>query len=901
MPAREGTVAEADPIPGGGPVTRGGGSATEGGDSPPPLRLSPEAAAVIRGEIRRARGREVTFLLEVSEDRVLLNPRAVARGNRTAVLAVAREAPQGSVMVHNHPSGDLEPSQADLVVAASLAEAGVGSAIVDNGATELYVVAEPPAPRVRVPLDPEELDVFLGPGGPLARIHPGFEDRPGQREMARLVARRYNEGGVGLVEAGTGTGKSMAYLLPAALWALRNGERTVVSTNTINLQEQLVGKDLPLLRRALGEDLRWTLAKGRGNYVSIRRAHLAAATAFSLFPEDRSQELQGILEWLRTTEDGSLSDLSAPPSAEVWEEVQSDADICLRTRCPHFQDCFYQKARRTAASVEVLVVNHHLLFSDLAVRRATGNFTRSAVLPPYRHLVLDEAHNTEAAATDHLGVEVTRGGLYRLLSRLERRGKGVLADLQGQLSAHPDRGNAGEHLARIKGRVLPAVAKTRERLDPLLAPLEAFLEQGEGGPVRLGGGDGVEPGETDVVRESMSAFVSAARHLLLELEELRDRVLNDEDWGGLLEGRAMDLHSIHNRLVLAARGVQRVLTPGKERVGLVRWLEMRGRAGGGNLVLAAAPIEVGPLLREDLFERLHTAILTSATLTTRASFEYLRTRVGLGIDTGRITLEEETVFRAAGGGVFQVEDGGLPEMEEDGLLEAEEAVVPSPFDFASQSLLAVPTDLPGAREPGDRFQEETARVVMDVASITGGGLFVLFTSHRALRRVAEFLRETKGEHSDSLFVQGETPRFRLLQGFVDSGRGILLGTASFWEGVDVPGHPLRGIILQKLPFQVPTEPVTAARMEAIQERGGNPFWKYTLPEAALRLKQGFGRLVRTRDDRGVVLVLDHRILTRRYGPYLRQSLPPAPLVKGPWPEIRRTLARFYSPLPGLHP
>jgi len=834
---------------------------------PPPLRLSPEAAAVVQAEVRRAGGREVTFLMDVAEDRALVNARAVARGNRTAVLAVSRDAPQGSVMVHNHPSGELEPSGADLAVAAALAEAGVGSAIVDNEATGIYVVVEPPAPRVVIPLDLSELDAFLAPGGALSLVHPGFEDRSGQREMARLVARAYNEGGVGLVEAGTGTGKSMAYLLPAAYWALRNGERTVVSTNTINLQEQLAGKDLLLLRQALGEELRWALVKGRGNYVSIRRARLAAATAHSLFDDDRSQELHGILEWLATTEDGSLSDLSAPPSDEVWEEVQSDPDICLRARCPHFQACFYQRARRAAASAEILVVNHHLLFSDLAVRRASGNFTQAAVLPPFRHLILDEAHNSEAAATDHLGVEVTRGGLYRLLSRLERRGKGILGDLRAQLSAHPRRGSAEELLGRIRERVLPAVEETRERLEPFLTPLGEVLGTVEGGSLRLGGEGGAEPAEEDRVREPMAAFLASARRLAREVGELRTRIMDDEGWAELLEGRALDLQSVQNRLEMAAGGVQRVLDPKEETVSLVRWLEVRGRAAGGNLALAAAPIDVGAVLRDDLFQRLHTSILTSATLTTRAGFEYLRTRLGLA---------------------------GEALAEGDSPLRVEEGVVPSPFDFSTQSLLAVPTDLPGAQEPGDRFQEETARVVLETAGITGGGIFVLFTSHRALRHVAALLREREGDLPGPLFVQGEAPRFQLLHRFVDSGRGILLGTASFWEGVDVPGHPLRGIILQKLPFQVPTEPITAARMEAIQRLGGDPFWKYMLPEAALRLKQGFGRLVRTREDRGAVLVLDQRILTRRYGPYLRQSLPPAPLAKGPWFELRRALMEFYA-------
>jgi ATP-dependent DNA helicase DinG len=278
---------------------------------------------------------------------------------------------------------------------------------------------------------------------------------------------------------------------------------------------------------------------------------------------------------------------------------------------------------------------------------------------------------------------------------------------------------------------------------------------------------------------------------------------------------------------------------------------------------------VGPTLREDLFRRLETTVLTSATLTTRAGFEYLRERLGLDADV----LEEE------GGG-----------------LEVEEAVVPSPFDFSAQALLAIPTDLAGPQEPGERFQEDTAEVALQVAQMTNGGLFLLFTSHLALRRVGELLREREGEPGIGyfpLFIQGEAPRAKLLHDFVESGNGILLGTASFWEGVDVPGDPLRGLIIQKLPFQVPTEPIIAARLEALEARGEDPFWRYSLPEAALRLKQGFGRLIRTKADRGAVLILDDRILKRRYGTYLRQSLPSAPMTKGLWADLQRGLEEFY--------
>jgi hypothetical protein len=397
------------------------------------LFLGKVAAERLRREIARARGNEVCFLAPVGDDGEVGEPRVVARGNAQAVLAAIRAPQPGGVVLHNHPSGVLEPSQADLAVAARLFDEGLGFAIIDNDATEMYVVVEPPAAVEQEPLDLDALEAELGPAGPVARAHPAFEDRPEQRALTRMIGERYNGGGIAIAEAGTGTGKSLAYLLPAVRWALKNRERTVVSTNTINLQEQLVSKDLPFLRRAIGEPFRFSLVKGRNNYVSIRRARLALEGAGSLIEDEKQQELSAIVQWLDTTQDGSLSDLPIRPSGEVWDEVQSDSDVCLRARCPHFQECFYQRARREAASADVLVVNHHLLFSDLAVRRAAGNFSAPAVLPHYRRLVLDEAHNLEEAATQHLGATTSRRALFRVLRRLENRGKGVLPTLQRAL------------------------------------------------------------------------------------------------------------------------------------------------------------------------------------------------------------------------------------------------------------------------------------------------------------------------------------------------------------------------------------------------------------------------------------------------------------------------------------
>ena len=835
---------------------------------PTDLRLSPAAADQIKADVAKAGGREVCFLARVGPDRVLVEPRAVARGNKAAVLAAARDADEGSVMIHNHPSGELEPSDADLSVAARLYEEGIGTAITNNDADRLFVVVEPPKPRVVQPLEIDRLEALIGPSGPLVQEHPAYEDRPGQRTMLRTVAETYNRGGVTLVEAGTGTGKSLAYLIPAAEWALRNAERTVISTNTINLQEQLDDKDLPLVRRLVGEEVDWELVKGRGNYISIRRARLAAESAPLLFSDDRADELDHLLDWIEGTEDGSRADLTFVPSEDVWDEVKSDTDICLRARCPHFQACFYQRSRRRAASASLLITNHHLLFSDLSVRIATQNYTASAVLPAYRHLVLDEAHNIEDAATSHLGLEVTRRGMFRMLARLDRRGRGVLTAMQEALAGRTEREPAMELRSRIEERVRPALEDARAQLTLFLDALEPFLPSDARGAVRIGTAEMPEPASQPGVRERLDGLTFTFRRLCSELRDVRERLEDHETLADGLEGRLLDLQSSERRLTDSAHTLHTVLDVNEEEERFVRWLEWRGKSRGKNrnLVIASAPIEVGDLLREHLFERVETVTLCSATLATKNSFAFLRSRIGLNEDA----LDASDVK-----------------------IEVTESIIHSPFHFREQTILVVPTDLPDVNGPQGVFDEATAEVIRDACGISDGGTFVLFTSHRALRRVAELLREDRAV-SWPLFVQGEDTRVRLLKRFVESGSGILLGTASFWEGVDVPGSPLRGLIIQRLPFKVPTEPITAARIEAIERRGGNSFGEFVLPLAALKLKQGFGRLVRSRDDRGAILILDDRIVRKSYGAYLRESLPPAPLKKGPWTDLVGPLREFYA-------
>jgi ATP-dependent DNA helicase DinG len=827
--------------------------------------LSASAAELIRREIARARGNEVCFIARVAEGAEVVEPRVLARGHAGAVLALVKDPPQPGLLIHNHPSGLLEPSEADFGVASRLWELGVGFAITDNDASELYVVVEPPEPDEHEPLDLDAIDADLGPTGPLAVRHPRYEDRPAQRALSRMIAGLYNTGGVGVAEAGTGTGKSVAYLLPAIRWALQNGERTVVSTNTINLQEQLVDKDLPLLRRALGEPFRFALVKGRSNYVSIRRALLAKANAATLLEPEKQAELRGILDWINTTGDGSLSDLPFRPSGEVWDEVQSETDVCLRAKCPHFQDCFYQKSRRDAAQANVLVVNHHLLFSDLAVRRLQGNYTAPAVLPHYRRLVLDEAHNLEEAATSHLGTTVSRRSIFRTLRRLETRGKGLIPSFANALAGHPHNLTAASALDIVDQTLVPSLEGARERTAAVFSFLYDVFAGSEP-VVRLEDNFDAHPVWVLGLDDALNALLDNLAKLLAGFEQLRERVNADDQLKQALEPQMVELRGAANRVGALSDGLRGALRPKEMEGKMVRWMERQPPRDGreGNLTLNAAPLDLSAVLRDAVFEKVPTVILTSATLATQNNFRFMRQRLGIG-------------------GPFAEE------------FNVEESVFPSPFDYGEQTLLCVPLDLPiPAGEYDPRHDEATVRATLELAKISDGGIFVLFTSYRALRHVAGELRARKADLEWPLFVHGEAPRAQLVERFAESGRGILLGTTSFWEGVDVPGQPLRGLIIPKLPFKVPSEPVTAARIEDIERHGGNSFVQYMLPHAAIRMKQGFGRLIRSREDHGVVLVLDGRIAKKSYGRYFLDSLPPAPVVKGPWKVVKEAMLRFYG-------
>jgi len=650
----------------------------------------------------------------------------------------------------------------------------------------------------------------LGPGGRIADRLPHYEHRPQQLEMAEAVAESLKHGKHLVVEAGTGVGKSFAYLVPAILHVASQEReedeeplRIVVSTHTISLQEQLLTKDIPLLRSVTPYEFTAVLAKGRRNYISIRRFEKAVARGKTIFNyEGDFDQLRRISRWLQTTSDGSRADLPFEPSLPLWDEAASDTGNCLGRNCDHFKSCFYFAARRRVQNAQIIIVNHALFFSDLALRKQGVN-----LLPNYDAVIIDEAHTLEEVASSHLGLGLTTGQIDYALNKLynDRTNKGLLV----------------EH--RLK-TAQNSVLNCRREADTFFGDLHAWLERGSGPTARV-----TEP---EIVPNALSpALLELASHVDDHAETLNE------------EAERKDYISASERLTGLANELE--IWRRQEADDWVYWLESsRTNRQKLRLKLHAAPIDVGPALQKELFETTRSVILTSATLGVgkEGSFDFFQSRVG---------LEKATPLRLG-----------------------------SPFDYRKQATLVVVKGMPDPSRDQQAFEEATQKMIQRYVARSDGRAFVLFTSYASMRRAASELGPWLAEHDLGLYSQSDgTPRNLMLEKFRDNPRSVLMGVASFWQGVDVPGDALKNVIIPKLPFSVPDHPLLQARLDKIRETGGNPFMDYQLPEAIIKLRQGFGRLIRSARDEGMVVLLDPRIRSKPYGKKFIESLPDCELIE----------------------
>ena len=624
-------------------------------------------------------------------------------------------------------------------------------------------------------------EVF-GAGGLLSKSYPGFELRPGQIRMSEAIAEAIERRGHLIMEAPTGTGKTFAYLVPT----IESGRKTVISTGTKNLQEQLFFKDIPRLEEALGRPIRAAYMKGRDNYLCIKR--FREFEADPIFDEmDEVNFQRTLVDWSHTTETGDRGELGdLPESLRVWDRINARADVCLGQRCPDFDPCFLTRMRRTAAEAQVVVVNHHLLLADLLLKEhAFGQ-----VIPDYSVLIVDEAHALEDVATVHLGRSISSRQVTEM----------------------------ADDMTKALGAALPGREAPRLRIDKVRACAREFF-----GFLRVNEGrfqlDGYR--KDDLWTASGSALREALSLCLPMLRQTGEDGADGDDALPSLATRASDQMAT----------LDLILSPERAPYPLVTWGEARGRS----VSLSASPIDVSVPLREMLFSQVPTVVLTSATLAIGESFEFVKSRLGID-ETAELALE-------------------------------------SPFDLASQAVLYVPKGFPEPRH--ETFHARFVEQVRELLSITSGRAFILFTSFANLHRTREALT---GTVPYPLLAQGDASRRALLDRFRGTPGAVLLATSSFWHGVDVQGDSLSLVVIDKLPFDVPSDPIVSARIESLKRQGGNPFGEYQIPSAVIDLKQGLGRLIRSRQDRGVLAVMDARLLTRPYGRTFINSLPPYRLV-----------------------
>jgi len=798
--------------------------------------MTEHVAETLRIEIREAGESEVFAILSKSNPSTLFDLVNIAcRGTKVEVPALLSRTHPGEMTLHNHPSGQLTPSQADLRMASLFGEEGIGSMIVDNQVLKAYVIVEPYVAAKLEPVSEEEIIDIFKEEGRLSGALDGYETREGQREMAQRISESFHKGSITAIEAGTGTGKSLAYLVPALLWSKINRKRVLIATKTIALQEQLLYKDIPIAKKVVKDAPETALIKGRSNYVCKRKLQDIELDQmeFEFGEETKSlkSELQAISDWVHQHPSGDRSELPFQPTQDAWEAVQSDSDMCLGSSCPFYQESPFYQSRRQAAKAGVLIVNQALLFTDLALRMTTGNYKASAIIPPYFTIILDEAHSIEDVATDHFGSRISSFGIRKTLGKFisSKNNKGLLDKLHKRAMRYLAMDFAKsleENVVHIQSLRDSFLFKLGEFTDLLhesfntsrYKKLQVHLDQSvlhsdKLNPLRI------EAEELASLNLQLSAMlksvldtgVDALAHKAEDMEsffiEFRARLTRFSDLAGTFKRFAS-----------------------KEIEEQVQWLTLivwKGRRS--EFHYQVSPIDVSSLLVKALFDPFHSVIATSATLNLKDEFDFYRTRSGMA------QIEKKTV---------------------------EFFDFPSPFPLSRLASFVIPDYIPLPTHPD--YPQYIKDCILSLAKAGNGGTLVLFTSYALLYKMASLCETDLSKMGVELLVQGRDPRPTLVQRLT-STHGVLFGTDTFWEGIDLRGESLTKVLISKLPFRQLGDPVFEARSKKIKDAGGNDFKDFALPLALLKFKQGVGRLVRSHTDRGIVVVTDPRITRKYYG------------------------------------
>lgn len=794
-------------------------------------KISQSMREKMKEEIEAAGGNEVFFRGMPDDKGIVTEVEVLARGNQYSVPAILKAMRKGEVIIHNHPSGFLFPSDADVEVASIYSNRMAGASyIVNNAVTEIYVIVELFNDRnVEIDITP-----YFEKTGLLSQTFKEFEYRDEQLHMAKHIENGLNSETKVIVEAGTGTGKTLAYLIPSIEWAIKNKKRVVISTNTINLQEQLLNKDIPIAKKVIQGDFRYILVKGRGNYLCNRKYFnmaLGENVNFEEFSDSQKRQFKEIINWGKKTEKGDKAELSFEADASVWELFQSETDICAGNKCPYKGECFFLKSREEKKNADILITNHHMYFSDLAIRKEIGFNTEYSILPEYGLVVFDEAHNVEKVARDYFSYEASKYSFTKIMNQIyafegKKKNTGSLDILLTYIKSTgmDSRGILEKEIKDIKVKHKSLFLAGREYFNHIV---EVF-SKGQMGTFTFRAKK--EEMDNSPFLSSLidfrEKFTSEYNSYVRKIKELIKEIKDEEDEHGNIN----DFIKYTDRLENFFNNFRFINDFDDDE--FIYWIEVNSRKSNSKLV--ATPLKIDAELQKTLYLNLKQIIFTSATIAIGNDFSYFKESIG---------LQEDTLDK----------------------------VIHSPFDYDKQMKVYIPSDIPN---PSDRaFIDDIAEFLKALLIKSRGKTFVLFTSYSALNYVYYLLRDDLEANGIELFIHGMAPRTHLVNMYVNGKNPVLFGTDSFWEGVDIKGKQLSSVIIVKIPFKVPSDPITEAIIENITAQGKNPFIEYQVPEAVIKFKQGIGRLIRSKTDYGTITVLDNRIINKKYGKYFMDSIP----------------------------
>ena len=800
--------------------------------------ISAKAMEHMRLEISESGGNEVFFRGIPDGEGIVSEVEVIARGNSSSVAALLNMMRKNEVIIHNHPSGVLIPSDEDVSISSMYGEVGGASYIVNNAVDDIYVIV-PLKEFIKI-----DVDEYFGENGAIHKNFGKFEVRREQYEMAKFIENSMNENKKLIVEAGTGTGKTIAYLLPTLLYAIENNLKVIVSTNTINLQEQLVNKDIPLLKKIINEDFNYQIVKGRGNYLCKRKLYNIDVTEKETDTEEEKAEkniIRNLIDWDKNvTRTGDRNELKYEISNSIWEKVNSEVDMCKGVKCPHYSKCHFFKARKNVADATLLIVNHHMFFADLAIRNQTGFYTNYSILPNYDIVVFDESHNIEDTARNYFTFETSKISFGRLMGNIYNRR--VVNSSNGgaivRLMTYLNESLSSEEYEKVDELKEDAIAELNvfydKGIDIFDKLIYLFSENNDNREIKIKI-DKQKMRSNKAFREVMeinSQFKESYGNLVIRINKFLNTVSNYnlEDKEGFL----FEFSRYYERLKQYYKKFEFILE-GKEE-GYVYWANVTTIRP--NVKLYATPFDISDELNDNLFTKMDRMVFTSATLAVDNKFDYYKKSIGLMKENRR---------------------------------KIDERIVKSPFDYEKQMKVYIPED---ALDPTNiEFLRDLEEFIEGVIKNTKGHCFLLFTSYSALNFLYNQLKSHFSEKEYTLIKQNDFPRHEMIEIFKNSKNPILFGTDSFWEGVDVQGEQLQSVIITKLPFKVPNDPVTEAIIENIRKNGQNPFNDYQVPQAVIKFKQGVGRLIRSKTDSGNIIILDNRIIKKMYGKKFLSALP----------------------------